>query len=234
MSAFDSLYAKLPIMAQHIVVTAYGFYWRQLRFGSGYHHFVHTYQEREQFSKEQWSMWQAEKIKHLLQACANHVPYYREHWTETQKRSTSNGDMSTLPLLEKGPIRTDPRAFLCDNIRPRRPQIFLTSGSTGTPIASYYTIPELRQSMAVREVRSAGWAGVSFKLPRATFSGRMVEPLPSSKGPYYRFNAAERQVYLGNGLCGLLLFAGMFHVGKKDCTAASPEGDHYHQRETDF
>ena len=70
-----------------------------------------------------------------------------------------------------------------------------TSGSTGTPIASIFTPNEMRDSLAIREVRSANWAGVSFKIPRATFSGRMVEPDPNSKGPYYRFNVAERQVY---------------------------------------
>ncbi len=32
-------------------------------------------------------------------------------------------------------------------------------------------------------------------MPRATFSGRMVEPNPESKGPFYRYNLAEKQVY---------------------------------------
>ncbi len=49
--------------------------------------------------------------------------------------------------------------------------------------------------MALREARSTGWAGVSFSLPRATFSGRLVEPDPDSRGPYYRYNHAEKQVY---------------------------------------
>ena len=50
--------------------------------------------------------------------------------------------------------------------------------------------------MALREARSAQWAGVSFREPRATFSGRIVEPDPESRGPFYRYNAAEGQVYL--------------------------------------
>jgi phenylacetate-CoA ligase len=100
-----------------------------------------------------------------------------------------------LPLLEKDLLRADASAFLRADMQPSHPQIFLTSGSTGTPISSYYTVPELRRSLALREVRSAGWAGVSFGMPRATFSGRMVEPDPESKGPFYRYNAAERQVY---------------------------------------
>jgi phenylacetate-CoA ligase len=33
-------------------------------------------------------------------------------------------------------------------------------------------------------------------MPRATFSGRMVEPDVDSSGPYYRFNRVERQAYL--------------------------------------
>lgn len=195
MSAFDSLYAKLPIMAQHAVVTAYGLYWRQSRFGPGYPQFVQQYQEREKFTKDQWQAWQVNQLKNLLPVCVNHVPYYRDHWIDKQKRTALSGDLSVLPLLEKDPIRADPKAFLREDMHPSRPQIFLTSGSTGTPISSYYTIPELRQSMALREVRSARWAGVSFNQARSTFSGRMVEPDPNSKGPFYRFNLAEKQVY---------------------------------------
>ncbi len=195
MSTFDSLYAKLPVIIQHAVVTTYGLYWRQLRFGSGYSEFVQQYQERERFTKEQWQSWQAGKLKTILNACTIHVPYYREIWTETQKCAALNGDLSALPLLEKDPIRANPRALLREDMRPSRPQVFLTSGSTGTPISSYFTIPEVRESMAYREVRSARWAGVSFLRSRSTFSGRMVEPNPDSKGPYYRFNLAENQVY---------------------------------------
>lgn len=195
MSAFDSLYAKLPVWAQHTTVTAYGLYWRQLRFGNGYTQFVQQYQGREYFTQKKWQVWQAEQLKKILPACMNHVSHYHDHWTDVQKRAALSGDLSALPLLEKDPIRANPKAFIRTNMRPSRPQVFLTSGSTGTPISSYYTISELRQSLALREVRSAGWAGVSFKMSRATFSGRMVEPDPASKGPFYRFNFAERQVY---------------------------------------
>lgn len=195
MSAIDSLYKKLPIVAQHAAVTAYGLYWRQLRFGSGYPQFVQQYQERECFTKKQWQAWQSEQLKNLLTLCMNHISHYRVHWTDSQKRAALAGHLNALPLLEKDPIRANPKAFLREDMNPSHPQVFFTSGSTGTPISCYYTIPELRQSLALREVRSADWAGVSFRKPRATFSGRMVEPDPVSKGPYYRFNAAERQVY---------------------------------------
>jgi phenylacetate-CoA ligase len=85
---------------------------------------------------------------------------------------------------------------LREDWRSGRELTFHTSGSTGTPIASIWKPDEFRESVAVREVRSLNWAGVSYKMPRATFSGRMVEPDPTSSGPFHRFNFVERQVYL--------------------------------------
>lgn len=178
-----------------MAVSGYGFYWRQLRFGSGYQTYVQEYLRHEHFTETEWKNWQAERLLPLLKACVKYVSYYGEHWSESQKHAAMHGDLSGLPLLEKDPIRADPKSFLREDMHPSHPQVFLTSGSTGTPISSYYTVPELRQSLALREVRSARWAGVSFSMPRATFSGRMVEPDPDSKGPFHRFNLAEKQVY---------------------------------------
>ena len=108
-----------------------------------------------------------------------------------------------MPLLAKDAVRADPTAFVDPARLPSGfpagmggPLVFPTSGSTGTPVRTYWTARELRTSMAVREVRSAGWAGVSFRQPRATFSGRIVVPDPDSAGPFHRWNAVERQVYL--------------------------------------
>ncbi|MBL8079477.1 MAG: phenylacetate--CoA ligase family protein [Anaerolineales bacterium] len=195
MSASDAFYARLPVWAQHTALTVYGVYWHYLRFGPGFKHYVQEYKESEVFSKKQWQDLQTVQLRRLLEDCIKYVPYYRENWTEDQKRAALNGNLRALPLLEKSPLRHSPRSFLREDLHPFHPQIFFTSGSTGTPISSYYTIPELRRSIALREVRSVGWADVSFSMPRATFSGRLVEPDPQSQGPFYRYNAWEKQVY---------------------------------------
>lgn len=111
------------------------------------------------------------------------------------KKAALFGELFELPLLEKDSIRANPIGFVRNDLKPFYKIIQHTSGSTGTPIATIWIPSEVRDSLAVREVRSANWAGVSFKFPRATFSGRMIEPDPESKGPYYRFNAVEKQVY---------------------------------------
>lgn len=195
MGKFDKLYAKLPVWAQHAAVSGFGLYWYWQRFGGDYQNSLNDFLSRDRLSHDEWQTWQQANLKELLSAAAEHVPYYRDTWNEAEKKAARAGRLQDLPLLEKDPIRANPNAFLRQDLNIKKPLEFFTSGSTGTPIASLWTAPELRASMAVREARSANWAGVSFTVPRATFSGRMVEPDPLSTGPFYRFNIVERQAY---------------------------------------
>lgn len=195
MGKLDKIYAGMPIWAQHGAVSAFGLYWYWQRFGAGYQKSLNRYLQRDRLSREEWQAWQQSALKDLLGKAVNHVAHYREHWSDAEKKAALAGRLQELPLLEKDPIRANPRAFLREDLNLKKPLEFYTSGSTGTPIASLWTAAELRDSMAVREARSARWAGVSFRMPRATFSGRMVEPDPLSKGPFYRFNYVEQQAY---------------------------------------
>lgn len=196
MGRFDKIYAASPLLVQHGAVTAFGAKWAWSRFGPGYLKHLHGYRERDRFSSQQWDAYTGQQLRSVLSQAAREVPYYRNTWSKEEKQAALSGELSGLPLLSKEPLREDPVQFVNPELRPRRPLIFHTSGSSGTPIATYWSVDELRESTAVREVRSAAWAGTSFRYPRATFSGRMVEPDPNSSGPFYRFNAVERQIYL--------------------------------------
>jgi phenylacetate-CoA ligase len=134
-------------------------------------------------------------VTELLRVATTRVPYYRNTWSPTQRKAALAGDLRSLPLLPKEPTRAEPESFLSDGVRSWPRFTYHTSGSTGTPVRTIWKIPEIRNSLALREARSARWASVSFRMPRATFSGRMAEPDPLSRGPFYRYNAAERQVY---------------------------------------
>lgn len=196
MSKLDSLYAHLPVIAQHGAVSAFGLYWHWLRFGPGFDRHVRGYVRREQFSPAEWHAWCQVRLRRLLSSAAREVPYYRDKWQLAEREAASAGRLTDLPLLEKDAVRANPRAFLRQDVNPHPTMVFHTSGTSGTPIASIWTVQEYRNALALREVRSARWAGVTFKMPRATFSGRMVEPDPRSQGPFYRYNAVERQTYL--------------------------------------
>jgi len=195
MTSIAALYPRLPDWAQHVAVSAYGVSWYWHRFGPGYAGYLREYAERERWSAEQWRGWQQEQVAALLRTAAEHVPYYRRAWDSEERAAARAGRLDDLPLLEKEPLRADPEQFVRRDLgRPPR-FLFNTSGTTNTPVKIRWTSEELRRSVAVREVRSMGWAGVSYRLPRATIGGRMVVPDPESRGPFYRYNLVERQVY---------------------------------------
>lgn len=191
----DRLYQVLPGWGQSAAVSAFGAYWHWQRFGPGFAGHVDGYRHRDGFSDSEWRRWQETRLRDVLHSAAEHVPYYRTTWTSAQKQAAEQGLLAELPLLEKDPVRMDADAFVREDVSVGRPLRLSTSGSTGTPVTAIFTVDELRASRAVREVRSAGWAGVSFREPRATFSGRMVVPEADSRGPYWRYNLVERQVY---------------------------------------
>jgi phenylacetate-CoA ligase len=191
-----SLYARLPVWAQHAAFSAYGLYWYWYRFGPGWRRFAAEYAERDRYDARQWNDWRQQQLREVLRDAAEQVPYYRRTWTRGEKAAALAGRLEEVPLLDKDPLRADPWDFVREDWHPRFVRSWPTSGSTGTPIASIWTVAEMRRSLAVREIRSARWAGVSFGRPRATFHGRMVVPDPHSQGPFYRYNLVERQVYL--------------------------------------
>lgn len=195
MGKLDRLYSRSPLWFQNSMVTTYGIYWHWARFGGDYQKYVESYRVRENYSKDEWHAYQQEQVIKLLDICIHHVPYYQQTWSNYEKESAKKGNLAGLPLLEKNALRIDPNVFHRQDIKPYPGLVFYTSGTTGTPISTTFTLPELRNSIALREIRSANWAGVSFSQPRATFSGRMVNPDPEDNTHVYRYNAAEKQVY---------------------------------------
>jgi phenylacetate-CoA ligase len=196
MGKLDAVYRRLPVWAQNGAVSTFGAYWYWIRFGPGYKADLAAFEARERMSADEWHRWQREQLKELLGKSSTHVPYYDRTWSRAEKAAAAAGELGDLPLLEKEALRADPQSFVRTDMHPRRQLKFFTSGSTGTPVTALWTIDEFRRSRALREARSARWAGVSFRLPRATFSGRMVVPDPNSGPPYHRYNRVERQAYM--------------------------------------
>lgn len=195
MKAVEEFYNHSPLWFQNQMVSLYGVFWQWLRFGGGFKKFCGQISERDNYSLPQWHEYQHQRLLQLLKICSEEVPFYREHWNPRIKQSASEGDLAAIPLLEKKLIRGAETLFVREGHGGIFRQTFKTSGTTGTPISTTFTLSEIRESMALREVRSANWAGVSFTQPRATFSGRIIEPNPDETRHVYRYNSAEKQVY---------------------------------------
>ncbi len=195
----EHIYRISPILVQHMLVSGYGLYWKNLRFGGAFPKIAADFLHREYYSHDQWMAYSQMQLRNILLLAYDRVPFYQRHWrgvvTRNQLERFTVEDMPSLPLVEKAHTRDFPQELLVGGTPHRDHRVFHTSGSSGTPVATYWLPDELRTSLAIRATRSCRFAGVSFSQPRATFSGRIVEPNPESKGPFYRFNWFEKQVY---------------------------------------
>ncbi|HSN25733.1 MAG TPA: hypothetical protein VLT45_05590 [Kofleriaceae bacterium] len=196
----DRVYARSPRLVQNAMVSAFGARWHWRRFGPGFHAELAGFVERTRYSREQWRAYQTARLRDVLTLATTRIPYYQRAWRGLGLDAGAIArfeleDLPSLPLLEKDAARGEPEAFCLDGKPPRGSTVCPTSGSTGTPVRVYFTNDDFRRAMALREARSCMPAGVSFKLPRATFSGRLVVPDARSTGPFHRFNIVERQVY---------------------------------------
>lgn len=194
----EAVYARLPAPMQHVAVTAYGYSWRRKRLGGRFGEYREGFAQRLR-DPGLVPAWQARRLQEIL-AIAWEAPHYRGAFeasglTRADTSALEPGDLARLPIVDKDGVRRDPDAFCPGGSPARGARAYSTSGSTGTPLTVYNDSDDLRRSMALRDAWYGELAGVTYALPRATFSGRRVEPASDSQGPFHRYNLAEKQIY---------------------------------------
>ncbi len=199
-SFLEKLYPYCPVPLQNVGITLYGHYWKGQRLGTEFRSTVEQFRQRDRWSLDRMSVYVEQRLREVLRQ-AYEAPYYKETWsaagiTEAMLKEITPTTLSRLPILPKEHVRQRPEAFV-PAIACHQGQLksYQTSGSSGTPIRAICTSAVHQRFIAAREVRSFGWAGTSIMRPRAMIGGRMVVPRGIAKPPFYRYNAAEKQVY---------------------------------------
>ena len=190
----------MPVWAQNLGISLYGYAYRWERLGGRFNEHVSGFRKRDRCSTHEMQTYVESRLRWVLTLAFEHVPYYRSKWkaagfTGDDLAAFGQSDLLRLPLTPKEDVRRNPDSFLADNIAKKHLHRYHSSGSTGTPIQVIYSTDAHRHFFAGREARSFGWAGSSMTDPRSMIGGRMIVPTAQSRGPVYRYNRAERQVY---------------------------------------
>jgi phenylacetate-CoA ligase len=195
------LYRASPVWLQHLEVSAFGFVWKRRRYGGRFRRAVAEFAAREASSPEAWRTYQTHALRQLLADAFGSVPHYRE---TLQRLGLGAADLETfrlddlpqLPRLGKQTIREHPEAFISTTASAKRLHTYLTSGTTGTPLAVKFTDLMHQTWSAAYETRVRRWAGVHRDMSRAMIGGRVVVPSANAGPPFWRYNVSERQLYL--------------------------------------
>lgn len=184
------IYNRSPIFIQNAIVTAYGHYIKQLRYGDQYIKQCELLRQSENYSKEELLALQSKKLSELIQHAFDHVPYYRsvfkKYGLKPENLCISNFS-EKLPTLAKNDIRTNGPAIWSTFFDKKELKIINTSGTTGTPLTIHTTKTAIQKNYAFF-ARSLSWAGVSVGDPSVTFAGRVFIPPRQNHPPYWRTN----------------------------------------------
>ena len=192
------LYHRLPYPARVVAASLRGYTLRRWRYGRDTDQAVVAIRQRDYAAPADWERFREERLAVVLAHAAQHVPYYREQWTQRRR----NGDraawdlLQNWPILPKDAVRQHAHAFVADDTDPRRLFPEHTSGTTGTPLSLWIDRDALRRWFALFEARARGWYGVSRHDRWGILGGQLVAPVTQQQPPFWVWNAGLNQLYL--------------------------------------
>ncbi|NLP58146.1 phenylacetate--CoA ligase family protein [Lutibacter sp. B1] len=195
----EKLYRICPVFIQNILISLYGFYWKNRRYGGVFKEKLNEYKLRESFSKNDWEIYQEKELKKLLIHAFKTVPFYKELYNKKGFKlhdfeNFSLEKLKKIPFLEKDDLRKYGTTLLLSENR-KKGKFYASSGTTGTPIKIYFSTKFHQSWSALYEVRVRNWAGVNHKMSRAMIGGRRVLVTSKIKPPFHRYNFVEKQAY---------------------------------------
>ncbi len=179
------VYSRLPVFLQNVCATAQGARYYHWRYGGVFRGYLESLRRTEFLPPEHMRELQQAEWLRLSRFVARHVVYYRR-----------NG---TADLTYKEQIREHPEDFLADTF-PRRTLIpWHTSGTTGKPLAIYYSREAMRKMWAFVELYR-NHAGVTKDDRRAQFTGKMIVPpgQRASQRVFWRHDLANHTLLLSS------------------------------------
>lgn len=196
----NKVYPKLPVVIQNLVISGYGYYWKQRRFGGFYENAYLGFREREGFSITQWRDYQTLELRKLLCHAFETVPYYNKSYKKAGFNMSKLNkfelfDLDKLPILTKEELRKYGTTELLSTKAEKGSRFFQSSGSTGTPVSILYSLRFHQLINAAMEARVRNWAGVTCENPRGMIGGRRILSGSEIGPPFYRYNLFERQTY---------------------------------------
>ncbi len=196
----DKIYPKLPLFIQNIAISVFGYKWYKRRFGGVFNEELKKYLSRESYNINQWKDFQEKELRKMLLHAFKNVPYYNKTFKDAgftleDFEGFALKDINKIPFLEKNDLRKYGKDSLISNIREKGGEFYASSGSTGTPTQILFSKAMHQRWSAAFEVRIRYWAGLSIKNARGMIGGRRIIQDGNAKGPFYRYNMIEKQVY---------------------------------------
>lgn len=193
----DCIYKMSPIWMQNTLVALAGLQLQGQRRGGNFKGYLNEALASEVLPPEALEKIQFQLLSQTLSHAFDTVPFYQEWCCKnkaTIKDFNSIRDLSSLPIIDKDDIRSNPKKFCSSDMLKKRDLLSLhTSGTTGKPLVVLCDKDSRRKHFAFWE-RFIRWHGVRNGSWRATLCGRIAVPQEQKKPPFWRYDLFQRNV----------------------------------------
>lgn len=199
----EGIYKHMPVLLQHAAISVRGSQLRKLRYTQHTEETLDFIMISQHWSSGRFREYQEEKLQGLVNHCFEHVPFYRYMLAEHHLRPSDIrrlDDLQKLPILTKEMFRRNSDRLVATNYDRRRMWVSYTSGTTGTPLAAYFTRRTVQERIAFLR-RLYRWYSPKHWPRRASFTGQLIVDPDSHQGPFHRLNLPiHQQLYSSHHL----------------------------------
>lgn len=195
----DKVYNSSPPFIQNLLLSAYGIYLNRLQCGGDYGRCLAQIENNHKLSRDELNAQQVRKVSAVVENAILHVPYYKKLASSRDPgyfAVNEPGDIKKLPLLDKAQVKRTPTDFIDERFRPWRLLSIETTGTTGSPLKVYFRPVARQQNFAFyHRFLKHGFGSFARK---ATFGGRLVVSSNQRKPPFWRYNAAQKNLLMSS------------------------------------
>ena len=196
----ESTYYRAPVFLQNLLVSAYGLKLYRQRYGARAGVYLHELLASERLPPADMREFQRQRFVAMARHAIRTTPFYRD-WARVRgfrpEDVTSLDHLREFPVLEKQAIQEAPEQFISDHLPRSRLIEIGTSGTTGSPLR-IFTDRNSRTHHYAFWSRLRGWYGLGPRSSRATLFGRVIMPASSDRPPFWRYDAAQRNLLLSS------------------------------------
>jgi len=200
-----AMYARAPVWVQNLLISAYGYRLRRLRYGPVGRETLARLRESGRKSAKEIERDRLRILTGVVERAISDVPFYRNRGLRNISFQSFE-DLSEMPVLTKSDVQAAGRELISDVYRDRRLTEIHTGGTTGKPLAVYCDTEVLQRNYAFF-THFKETAGIREGDRTATFAGRTLVPV-NSRGPYWRRNYAANAMLFSSYHIGPATLAG--------------------------
>jgi len=190
---YQNFYERSPLLLQNIMTTMYGYSMRRKRYSHAYIAHMEFLKEFECHSLKKQKSYQFREIMRLLYYAVNNSAFYRALYRNIDIASFNNtDDLQRLPIVTKEMIRQN-----IDDIITVDRKLGVenhTGGTTGKSLVTFFTREDMEKRMANLDYFKLKHGFTSYKMRRASFTGKHIVPPTQQSKVFWRYNAAAKQM----------------------------------------